>query len=125
MKTLQTIVQETAQENGFTSLVLTDASGFPLASSSSRAEAETPAAVAALIQRVAERSRSHLGLEAMHEMTLYDAAGQLLVCRPFVSGEHTLLVAAMIPPHKTYRRAMNRAIRLLQQAWSARHGARQ
>lgn len=117
MKDIQRIVQELAQESGFNTLVLTDASGFPLAAASDSKEAQAPAAVAALIQRVAGQTREQLGLEAMNEVAMYDASGQRLVCRAFRAGDHELIMAAKIPPQLSYRRVMNRAIREIQKAW--------
>jgi predicted regulator of Ras-like GTPase activity (Roadblock/LC7/MglB family) len=118
MKQVQEIVQQLSQQHGFTAVVLTDASGFPIASSASGGAAEAPAAMAALIQRVAEQARNHVGLGAMDEVTMNDEAGQKLVCRWFAAGDHKLILAVKVPPQVTYRRATTQAIKQIKDAWT-------
>ncbi len=115
---IQDIVQQLSQQHGFTAVVLTDASGFPLASSLGGGSAEAPAAMAALIQRVAEQARSHVGLGAMDEVTMNDEAGQRLVCRWFSAGSHKLILAIKVPPQMSYRRATNQAVKQIKEAWA-------
>ncbi len=118
MKQIQEIIQQLCQTHGFTAAVLTDASGFPMASSSGGGTADAPAAMAALIQRVAEQARSHVGLGAMDEVTMNDEAGQKLVCRWFTAGDHKLILAVKVPPQIPYRRATNQAIRQIKEVWT-------
>lgn len=115
---VQDIIQQLGQQPGFIAAVLTDASGFPLASSSGGGTADAPAAIAAMIQRVAEQARSHVGLGAMDEVTMNDEAGQRLVCRWFTAGDHKLILAVKVSPQVAYRRATNQAIKQIKQAWT-------
>lgn len=124
MNQVRKIIQQLGQERGFVEVVLTDAVGFPLAALASGAEAEAPAAIAAFVQRMAEQARGRVGLGVMDEVTMYDEAGQRLVCRQFVAGEHTLILAAKIAPRTPYRRATNRAIRQIQRVWTFGQPAR-
>jgi predicted regulator of Ras-like GTPase activity (Roadblock/LC7/MglB family) len=117
MKQMQEIVQSFCQDYGFTAVTVTDASGFPLASSAGGAAGAAPAAMAAMLQRSAEQVSSRVGLGTMQELTMYAEDGQRLVCRPFQAGDHTLILAVQVPPQVAYRRATNLAIRAIRQAW--------
>jgi predicted regulator of Ras-like GTPase activity (Roadblock/LC7/MglB family) len=118
MKQVQEIIQQLGQQSGFAAAVLTDASGFALAASAGGGTADAPAAIAALIQRVAEQARNHVGLGAMDEVSMNDEAGQRLVCRWFTAGDHNLVLAVKVLPNVAYRRATTQAIRQIKQVWS-------
>jgi len=117
MKQVQEIIQHLSRENHLPEIVLTDASGFPLAASTNGSQAEPSAAVAAMIQRVAEQARGHVGLAAMDEVVMNDEAGQRLVCRRFMAGELVLYLVIKAPPKVAYRRATNDAIRQIRAIW--------
>ncbi|MEW5870860.1 MAG: roadblock/LC7 domain-containing protein [Chloroflexota bacterium] len=120
MKQIQEIVQQIGQENQFSEVVLTDASGFPLAAFTQGSSPEPSAAIAAMIQRVAEQAGGRIGLGSMDEVSMYAESGQRLVCRRFMAGEHVLYLAVKLPAQMTYRRVTNQAIRQIRQAWSFR-----
>ena len=120
MKQVQEIIQQICQENHFTELVLTDASGFPMAASTDGGSAEPSAAIAAMIQRVAEQASSRVGLGTMDEISMFDDAGQRLVCRQFMIGEHKLFLVAKMPAQTAHRRATNQVIRQIRTAWTFR-----
>jgi len=113
------ILQRMNEEGGFSISVLTDRHGFPLASATrSGADAETQSAVVALIQKTAVQASNQLGIGQTDEITLFDAAGHRLVCRPFNANGHQLILAVRIEDRrKPYRRLTNQAIRKIRQAW--------
>lgn len=117
MRQIQEILIRMVQENGFLSAVLTDDSGFPLASSS-RDTAEVSAAIALQLQRVVESARNRMGMETMNEITMYDNAGHRWVYRPFRIRDHQLILAVNVPPNISYRRATAHAIRQIQGTWT-------
>ncbi len=119
MKALNEIVRQLVMENGFRAAVLTNASGLPLVAFPEGSEAEAPAAMVALVQRVFEQVRGRVGLRTMDEIALRDEAGQQLVCRRVSAGQHELVLAVLIPPRRDYRQATSWAVQQIQQAWSA------
>ncbi len=113
------ILQRMNDAGGFAISVLTDRHGFPLASAARGGEdADTQSAVVALIQKTASQASSQLGIGQTDEITLFDAAGHRLVCRPFHANGHQLILAVRIDDrHKAYRRLTNQAIRQIRKVW--------
>lgn len=120
MKQIQETIQQIAQQSGFTEAVLTDSSGFPLAAYPAGGSPEPSAAIAAMVQRMAEQARARVGLGLMDEVSMYDELGQRLVCRRFTIGERVLYLAVKVPAQTAYRRATNQAIRQIRAAWTIR-----
>ena len=120
MKQIQAIVQQLGQEMGFDEAVLTDSSGFPLAAYTAGGNPEPSAAIAAMVQRVAEQAGSRVGLGAMDEVSMYDEQGQRLVCRRFKVCDRVLFLAVKAPVHMAYRRATSHTIRQIRAAWNTR-----
>ena len=116
---LSEILREMNEAGGFSISVLTDRHGFPLASAARDGnDADTQSAVVALIQKTATQAANQLGIGQADEITLFDEAGNRLVCRPFQVNEHQLILAVRIDDrHKAYRRLTNQAIRKISQAW--------
>ncbi len=113
------ILERMNEEGDFSISVLTDRHGFPLASATRSGEdPDTQSAVVALIQKTATQASSQLGIGQTDEITLFDAAGHRLVCRPFDANGHQLILAVRIDDrHKPYRRLTNQAIRKICKAW--------
>ena len=120
MKQIQPIVQQMGREIGFNEVVLTDSSGFSLAAYTDGGSPEPSAAIAAMIQRVAEQASGRVGLGTMDEVSMFDERGQRLVCRRFTVGERVLYLAVKVPPQMAYRRATSQAIRQIKAAWTIR-----
>ncbi len=119
MKTIQQIILDLSQQEGFSTVVLTDASGLPLAISANREEAEALAAVVADILRSASGIGRRLGWGEMNEiMLLSDDAQRGVLCRRFQAGEQDLVLALFIQPRHIYWQATTQAIRKIKQAWS-------
>ena len=114
---VQEILNQMVHDHHFLSAVLTDGSGFPLASSSCDA-AEISAAIALQLQRVAESARSRVGMETMNEISLFDDTGHRWVYRPFSIDQHDLILAVSVPPNISYRRATSQAIRQIREGWT-------
>ena len=118
MKIIQEIIQNLGQTGRFSEIVLTDASGFPLAAYSQSGSPDAIAAVSATIQRSAGQAGSRIGLQTMQEITLFDETGQRLVCRRFTAGDHTLFLSLRLQQSLAYRRVVSQAIRQIQAAWN-------
>lgn len=118
MKAIQQIVLDLSREEGFGTVVLTDASGLPLAISENREEAEALAAVVADILRSSSGIGRRLGWGDMSEiMLLSNDAQRGVLCRRFQAGEQDLVLALFIQPQHIYWKATTRAINKIKQAW--------
>ncbi len=119
MKAIQQIIENLSHEDGFGTVVLTNASGLPLATSENRAEAEALAAVVADVLRASAGISVRLGWGPMSEvMLLSEDAQRGVLCRTFQAGASELVLAFFILPQHTYWRATTQAIRDIQKAWS-------
>ena len=107
------------EEGAFLISVLTDLAGFPIAwAAVSEQDPDMQSAVVALIQKTARQVRDQLGMAQMDEISVFDAKGQRLVCRPFNANGHELILAVLIPQRdQTYRRLTNRSVRAIQIGW--------
>ncbi len=118
MKAIQQIIQELSQQEGFSTVVLTNASGLKLATSSNSPEAEALAAVVADILRAASGISDRLHWNTMSEiMLLSEDAQRGLLCRRFTAGGRELVLAVFIEPGHAYWQATTRAIRDIQAIW--------
>ncbi|MBL7063182.1 MAG: hypothetical protein ISS49_03095 [Anaerolineae bacterium] len=54
----------------------------------------------------------------MDEVTIYDRDRVRLVCRYLTVGRERLILAALVPPGRCYRRVTNQAIRRIRQLLS-------
>ena len=99
--------------------IITDKHGFPIASAAVPGQdADTKSAVVALVQKTAAQAQSQLGMAQTDEISLYDAQGQRLICRPFVANGYDMILAVMILNRRqSYRRLTNQAIRAIREAW--------
>ena len=118
MKAVQDIIRNLSQQEGFGTVVLTDATGLPLATSEDRDGAESLAAVVAEILRAAGGISARLGWGTMSEtLLLSDDAQRGVMCRQFKAGRRDLVLALFITPQNAYWEATTQAIREIQQVW--------
>ncbi|HOU12855.1 MAG TPA: roadblock/LC7 domain-containing protein [Anaerolineae bacterium] len=118
MKAIQQIVLELSRQEGFGTVVLTDATGLPLAISENREEAEALAAVVADILRSSSGISRRLEWGEMSEiMLLAHDAQRGVLCRRFRAGEQDLVLALFIQPQHVYWQATGQAIQKIQQTW--------
>ena len=111
MRAVQQIIEHLSQQKGFSSVVLTDATGLTLATSADRAMADELAAVVAEMLRASESSNQRLNLGIMGEiMLLADDAQQGLLCRRFNDGARDYVLAVVIRPNNAYWQATATAI---------------
>ncbi|MCA9957622.1 MAG: hypothetical protein KC443_01225 [Anaerolineales bacterium] len=99
--------------------ILTDKHGFPIASAASDGQdPDTQSAVVALVQKTAVQAQNQLGMAQTDEISLYDAQGKRLVCRPFNANGHDMILAVLVPDkQQSYRRLTNNAITAIRQLW--------
>jgi predicted regulator of Ras-like GTPase activity (Roadblock/LC7/MglB family) len=104
-------------EGDFVGAVLATADGLPIASASSREEAEVTSAMVAMLSRVSREAKKQLGMADVDEVVIRDRDRYRLVCRTLSVGEEELLLAVRVPARRYHRRATNRAMRRIQRAW--------
>lgn len=116
---LTQILTEMNLEGQFPMAILADRDGFPIASvSGNEQDPEKQSALVALVQRAVSHAQSQLGMAETDEFSVFDAQGTRLVCRPFVAGGQTMVLAIIVPDKNLpYRRLTTRAIRAIQQLW--------
>jgi predicted regulator of Ras-like GTPase activity (Roadblock/LC7/MglB family) len=118
VKAIQQIVLDLSREEGFGTVVLTDATGLPLAISENREEAETLAAVVADILRSSSGIGRRLGWGDMSEIMLLSKDAQRgVLCRRFQTGQQDLVLALFIQPQYVYWKATTQAINKIKKAW--------
>jgi len=107
-----TLLADMNKEGGFLLAVLTDWQGLPIASATAPdQDPDTQSAVVALVQKTAAQVHDQLGMAQTDEISMYDASGQRLVCRPFNASEHDMILAVLVPNERqSYRTLTNKAI---------------
>jgi predicted regulator of Ras-like GTPase activity (Roadblock/LC7/MglB family) len=116
---LAELLQEMNDKGDFPISLLTDKHGFPIASAAApEQDPERQSAVVALAQKTAAQIQNQLGMAEMDEISVYDANGRQLVCRPFDANGYPMILAVLVP-HKrqSYRRLTNQMIKSVQQIW--------
>ena len=119
MGDVQSIVESLVRGNAFRAAVLTDEFGLPLGAFPTGARSEAPAATVAQIRRMFDRIHRRVGLRTMDAVTVRDDAGQRLVCRRVVVGEHDLILAVLVPPGRPSRQAVDQAVSEIRQVFSS------
>ncbi|MCB0191102.1 MAG: hypothetical protein KDJ65_04090 [Anaerolineae bacterium] len=113
------LLAEMNEKGGFPISVLTDRQGFPIASAANPdQDPDTQSAVVALVQKTASQVSNQLGMAQTDEISLYDAKGRRLVCRPFNANKHEMILAVIIPTkEQSYRRLTNQAVSAIRRQW--------
>ncbi len=106
-------------EGGFPVSVLTNRQGFSIASAVAfDQDPEKHSAVVALVQKTALQVREQLEMAMTDEISMFDTDGQRLVCRPFETNGHDLILAVIIPDkNKSYRRLANKTVNAIRRLW--------
>jgi predicted regulator of Ras-like GTPase activity (Roadblock/LC7/MglB family) len=116
---LSDILAQINKQGNFSIAIITDQNGFPVASAFAPGkDPDTQSAVVALVQKTAVQAHNQLGMAQADEISLFDAEGQRLVCRPFSVNGYDMILAVRIPDKKqSYRRLTNQAIRDIKKSW--------
>ncbi|MEW6566730.1 MAG: hypothetical protein AB1449_00900 [Chloroflexota bacterium] len=114
---LEQVLAEMNRQGGFLLSVLADQQGLAIASAAAPGQQpEVHAAAVALVQKTATQARDQLGMAPTDELSVFDADGRRLVCRPFSVDERRVILAVMVPRRGLpYRRLTNAALRSLRQ----------
>ncbi len=117
---LNQLLEEMNAQGGFPIAVLTDRDGLPIASAMVPGQdMDRQSAVVAMVQRTAVQVQERLGMAETDEISVFDAAGRRLVCRPFQIQGQDLILAVLVPDKgKKYRRLTNQALVAIRQLWN-------
>lgn len=117
---LDSVLRDMNDEGRLRASVLVSSDGLPLSSVSSPFDTEMMAAMVTLVVNTVEQARENIGLDELDEVSMVQADKMRLICRRFSIGQEQVILAAIAPPHQTYRRLTNRAIKRIQTALEGR-----
>ena len=115
--TLTQVLKDMNAKGGFTASVLATAGGLPVAAAPADFEAQTVSAMVALVRESVDRAQARIGMARVDELSALDGKGTRLVCRYFDVESEPLILAAVVPVGREYRRFTDEAIRRLIDAW--------
>lgn len=116
---LADLLAEMNEKGQFPISLLADRHGFLIAASAAPdQDADNQSAVVALVQKTAVQAHNQLGMAQADEISLYDAEGRRLVCRPFNANDQDMILAVVVPNRRqSYRLLTNQAIKQIKQEW--------
>jgi predicted regulator of Ras-like GTPase activity (Roadblock/LC7/MglB family) len=117
---LDHVLRQMNDEGRFRASVLVSSDGLPISLVSSPFDIEMMAAMVTLVANTIEQAMESIGLDELDEVSVVQADKMRLICRQFTVGEERVILAAIAPPHQTYRRLTNRAIKRIRSAWEGR-----
>ena len=115
--TLTRVLKEMNAKGSFSASVLATAGGLTVAVAPVDFEAQTVAAMVALVREAVDRAQIRIGMGRVDELSALDGKGMRLVCRYFDVASEPLILAVVVPVGREYRRFTDEAIRGLLDAW--------
>src|SRR5574340_952412 len=95
---LSRLLADMNERGGFPVSVLTDRNGFTIAAAAVPGQdPDMQAAAVALVQKTFVQVRDQLSMAQTDEISVFDATGKRLVCRPFQAGNHDMILAVVVP----------------------------
>ncbi len=115
------ILDQMNSDGHFNASVLASQDGLAVASAPTPSpyDADTVAAMVALVKDFIVQTQTRLGMADVDEVSMVVGDKSRLVCRYFnTSDKQPLVLAVLTPPNATYRRLTTHAVRKIQTAWS-------
>ncbi|MBM3127746.1 MAG: hypothetical protein FJ009_03825 [Chloroflexi bacterium] len=115
------ILQRMNKDGFFVASVLASEDGLPIASAPtpSTYDADTIAAMVALVKDFIKQTQTRLGLADVDEVSIFVNDRSRLICRYFNAGTQPFVLTVLAPPNQSYRRVTTRAVHEIQAAWEA------
>ncbi|MCI0474742.1 MAG: roadblock/LC7 domain-containing protein [Anaerolineales bacterium] len=115
------ILQRMNKEGFFVASVLASEDGLPIASAPTPSpyDADTIAAMVALVKDFIKQTQTRLGLAEVDEVSIFVNDRSRLICRYFDAGAQPFVLTILAPPNQSYRRVASRAVHHIQTAWMA------
>lgn len=119
---LTRLLEEMNKEGTFLISVVTDQNGLPIVFAAQEGfDPDRQSAIVAMLQKTLAQTGKRLGMLETSEISLFDANGHHLICRPFKIKDLDLTLAVLTPTKsQSYRRITSRAINQMRRVWSAR-----
>lgn len=108
---LRKLLEEMQRQGEFRVSVLTSSDGLPIVTVPAHYESDLASAMVALLQRVSNEVQGQIGMAEVDEVIIRDQEATRLVCRRFVVDGNELILVAIVPAGRSYRRVMNQIIR--------------
>lgn len=108
--TLSEILGAMYEAGQFRAVVLASADGLPIAAAPAGYDSDLAAALVAMLRKVSGEAQGQLGLAEIDEVTVRSRDHVCLVCRRLDVGAEELILVAIVPPGRRYRRTTNQAI---------------
>jgi predicted regulator of Ras-like GTPase activity (Roadblock/LC7/MglB family) len=102
----------------FEAVIVASKDGLLIATEPTDYDSEVTAATVALLRKVSSEAQEQLGMAPLDEVTIRSRDRVRLVCRYLTVGEQGLILVALVPPGRYYRRTTNRAIKQIRQLLS-------
>lgn len=117
----ETILQDINAEGEFVASVLASEDGLPIAAAPTPSpyDAETIAAMVALVKDFITQAQARIGLAEVDEVSIIVGDRSRLVCRYFTAGTQPFVLTVLAPPNQSYRRLTTRAVREIQATWNS------
>lgn len=114
------ILKQMNTAGNFTAAVLASEDGLPVASAPNPSpyDADTIAAMVALVKDFIQQAQARIGLANVDEVSMIVEDHSRLVCRYFAAGKQSFVLAVLVPSHQSYRRITSRAVREIQALWA-------
>ena len=111
------VLQVMNEVGQFEAAVLTSTEGLPIITVPTNYDSHVAAAIVAMLRKISDRVENQLGLAEVDEVNICGHDHARLVCRyiPGRDRENSLMLAVIVPPGQSYRRATNRAVKQISQ----------
>ena len=116
--TLKEIMRSLYQTGRFEVAILASLDGLPIATEPPDLDPQVAAATVAMLRKVSSNTQEQLGMAELDEATIRSRDGARLACRCLAAGGQDMILIAIVPPGRYYRRATSRAIRQIKQLLS-------
>lgn len=107
---LKDILYEMNADGRFEVVILASQDGLLIATEPANYDSEVTAATVAMLRKVSSETREQLEMASLDEVTIRSDNRARLVCRYLTVGEQGLILVALVPPDRYYRRVTNHAI---------------
>jgi predicted regulator of Ras-like GTPase activity (Roadblock/LC7/MglB family) len=116
----ESILTRMNADGRFVASVLASQDGLPVASAPSPSpyDADTVAAMVAMVKDFILQTQTRLGMADVDEVSMVVGDCSRLTCRYFVANQQPFVLAVLVPPRTPYRRLTTRAVHEILSAWA-------
>jgi predicted regulator of Ras-like GTPase activity (Roadblock/LC7/MglB family) len=120
-QTINWLLDDLCEHEGFDLAVLIGPEGLPLAYSETEGgDPEQLAAVTDLFRRSAEQLQDHLSWPELDEVRIVTKGNMNLIGQIFTLNDEPMILGLVLSKRRPYREATNQAIRFIRLAWESK-----